>query len=66
MRLRGAIWVRPAVEETLLEMAQSRIWLAYILDEAQGRNLGQARHGGDHFGGGFLSGSGNPGCEEYI
>ena len=38
MRPTAAIWVKLAMEETLLEMAQSPIWLAYILDEAQGRN----------------------------
>ena len=30
--------VKLAMEETLLEMTQSPIWLAYIFDEAQGRN----------------------------
>ena len=55
MRPRAAIWAKPAVEETRLEMAQCPIWLAYTLDEAQGRNLGQARHGGDPFGNGPMS-----------
>ena len=55
MRTRAALCIRTAMEETLLEMAQSLIWLAYTLDEAQGRNLGQARHGGYPFGNGPLS-----------
>ena len=55
MRPRGAIGVRPAMGKPIFEMVQYPIWLAYILDEAQGRNLGQARHGGNPFGNGPIS-----------